>query len=124
MNRPDARGKARETRDPRARTPSGCSIRTDGETMTDAPIEGTPAPTTPDLQKAIEELKAANVALVEKLTAIEEKNKGYDAKITALTGAAQDRAKAELGAAHEKAKSDLEIAYEKAMRDLGVIKDE
>ena len=91
--------------------------------MTEAPIEGTPAPQAPDYQKAIEELKAANVALVEKLNALEEKNKGYDAKITALTGAAQDRAKAEMSAAHTKARSDLDIAYEKAMKDLGIFKD-
>ena len=88
----------------------------------EAPIEGTPAPTAPDYQKVIEELKAANVALVEKVTALEEKSMAYDAKITALSGQAAAKpapSQADIAAA----KSELDKAYEQAMAKLGFKKE-
>ena len=113
---------AREKRDPRARRPSGCrrSPVTQGENM-NPPDEGTPAPQTPDYGKVIEELKAANVALAQKVVALEEKSKGYDAKISALSAPAPaaDEKEAKLAAA----KSELDKAYEKALADLGIKKE-
>lgn len=91
--------------------------------MTGAPDEGTPAPTTPDYQKVIDELKAANIALVEKVTALEEKSKGYDAKITALSGAA-NQANAQEKAKVDQAKADFDAAYEAALAKLGFKKGE
>ena len=91
--------------------------------MTGAPDEGTPAPTTPDYQKVIDELKAANIALVEKVTALEEKSKGYDAKITALSGAA-NQAHAQEKAKVDQAKADFDAAYEAALAKLGFKKGE
>ena len=90
--------------------------------MAEPPQEGTPAPETPDYQKAIEELKAANVALVQKLGELEAKSKSYDEKITALSGAA---AQQKAGAAGQKTneKSASEAAYEKAMKELGIYKE-
>ena len=81
-----------------------------------APDEGTPAPTTPDYAKVIEELKAANTALVQKVSALEEKSKGYDAKITALSAPAVEQKKEEVTV---KA-TDAEIAYRKALAELGI----
>ena len=89
--------------------------------MAEPPQEGTPAPETPDYQKAIEELKAANVALVQKLGELEAKSKSYDEKITALSGAAQQKAAAPAQKANEKSAS--EAAYEKAMKELGIYKE-
>ena len=86
--------------------------------MTGAPNEGTPAPTTPDYQKVIDELKAANIALVEKVTALEEKSRAYDAKITALSGA-QANANAQEKSKIDEAKADFDAAYEAAMEKLG-----
>lgn len=86
------------------------------------PDEGTPAPQTPDYGKVIEELKAANVALAQKVVALEEKSKGYDAKISALSAPAPapaDDKDAKIAAA----KSELDKAYEKALADLGIKKD-
>lgn len=83
----------------------------------EAPKEGTPAPAAPDVQKIIDELKAANVALVEKITALEAKSRSYDEKITALSGAA-----AQTQAADRKvkdARSEIDAAYERAMAKLG-----
>lgn len=91
--------------------------------MTEPPKEGTPVPTTPDVQKIIDELKAANIALVEKITALEEKSKGYDAKITALSGAAAQKQAADRQA-KEDAKSEIDAAYERAMQKLGFRKEE
>ncbi len=91
--------------------------------MTEAPQEGTPAPTTPDYQKVIDELKAANIALVEKVTALEEKSRGYDAKITALSGA-QANANAQEKTKIDAAKADFDAAYEAAMAKLGFKKGE
>ena len=82
----------------------------------EAPIEGTPAPQTPDYAKVIEELKAANTALVQKVSALEEKSKGYDAKITALSAPAAEQKKEEVTV---KA-TDAEIAYRKALAELGI----
>ena len=79
-----------------------------------APDEGTPAPTTPDYAKVIEELKAANTALVQKVTALEEKSKGYDAKITALSAPPEQKQEVKVTA------SDAEIAYKKALAELGI----
>lgn len=94
--------------------------------MTEAPKEGTPAPTTPDYQKAIEELKAMNVALVDKIAKLEEQTKSYDEKITALSGAAQKQKQAQedVKKTYESSKSALDAAYEKAMADLGLSKKE
>ena len=91
--------------------------------MTDAPQEGTPAPTVNDYAKVIDELKAANIALVEKVTALEEKSKGYDAKITALSGAA-NQANAQEKNKIDAAKADFDAAYEAAMEKLGFKKKE
>ena len=85
-----------------------------GDTM-NAPDEGTPAPTTPDYAKVIEELKAANTALVQKVSALEEKSKGYDAKITALSAPAPEQKQEVTVTA-----SDAEIAYKKALAELGI----
>ena len=90
--------------------------------MTEAPKEGTPAPTTPDYQKAIEELKAMNVALVEKISKLEESSKTFDEKITALSGAAQKQAQENVQKTYENSKSALDAAYERAMADLGLNK--
>ncbi len=92
--------------------------------MTEAPKEGTPAPTTPDYQKAIEELKAMNVALVEKISKLEESSKSFDEKITALSGAAQKQAQENVKKTYESSKSALDAAYEKAMAELGLNKKE
>lgn len=92
--------------------------------MTEAPKEGTPAPTTPDYQKAIEELKAMNVALVEKIAKLEENSKSFDEKITALSGAAQKQAQENVQKTYESSKSALDAAYEKAMAELGLSKKE
>jgi len=93
--------------------------------MTGAPNEGTPAPTTPDVQKIIDELKAANIALVEKVTALEEKSRAYDAKITALSGAqAHVSANAQEKSKIDEAKADFDAAYEAAMEKLGFKKKE
>ena len=91
--------------------------------MTDAPQEGTPAPTVNDYAKVIDELKAANIALVEKVTALEEKSKSYDAKITALSGA-QAQANAQEKNKIDAAKADFDAAYEAAMEKLGFKKKE
>jgi len=79
-----------------------------------APDEGTPAPTAPDYAKVIEELKAANTALVQKVSALEEKSKGYDAKITALSSPAEQKEEVTVKA------TDAEIAYRKALAELGI----
>ncbi len=81
----------------------------------EAPIEGTPAPQTPDYAKVIEELKAANTALVQKVSALEEKSKGYDAKITALSSPAPEQKEEVTVKA-----TDAEIAYRKALAELGI----
>ena len=88
----------------------------------EAPKEGTPAPVAPDVQKIIDELKAANVALVEKITALEAKSKSYDEKITALSGAAAQKQADQK--AKEDAKSEIDAAYEAAMEKLGFKKKE
>ena len=89
--------------------------------MTGAPNEGTPAPTTPDYQKTIDELKAANIAMIEKITALEEKSKNYDAKINALSGA---QANANAQEKVDAAKADFDAAYEAALAKLGFKKGE
>ena len=91
--------------------------------MTEPPKEGTPAPTAPDVQKIIDELKAANIALVEKVTALEEKSKGFDEKITALSGA-QAQANAQEKNKIDAAKAGFDAAYEAAMEKLGFRKEE
>ena len=110
-------------RKPRIPTPASRRERPGtGVIMTgNPPDEGTPAPQTPDYGKVIEELKAANVALAQKVVALEEKSKGYDAKISALSAPAPaaDEKEAKLAAA----KSELDKAYEKALADLGIKKE-
>ena len=91
--------------------------------MTEPPKEGTPAPTVNDYAKVIDELKAANIALVEKVTALEEKSKGYDAKITALSGA-QANTNAQEKSKIDEAKADFDAAYDAAMEKLGFKKKE
>lgn len=84
------------------------------------PDEGTPAPTTPDHQKVIDELKAASIALAEKVSALEERSKGFDAKITALSGeAAKANAAAKKDGIEVKRKEEFDEAYDKAMESLG-----
>lgn len=84
----------------------------------EAPKEGTPAPAAPDVQKIIDELKAANVALAEKITALEAKSRSYDEKITALSGAAAQTQAADRKV-KEDARSEIDAAYERAMAKLG-----
>lgn len=87
--------------------------------MTDnPPKEGIPGGGAVDYAKVIDELKAANVALVEKVNALEERSKGFDRKITALSGEA-----AKAGAAKkddiEVKKKEFDEAYDRAMESLG-----
>lgn len=86
--------------------------------MTEPPKEGTPAPAVNDYAKVIDELKAANIALVEKVTALEEKSRGYDAKITALSGA-QAEANAAKKEDIDAKKKEFDESYERAMAALG-----
>ena len=92
-------------------------------TAENPPEEGIPAPAPVDYSKIIDELKAANAALVEKVNALEEKSKGYDEKITALSGAAAQK-QADDRKAKEDAKSEIDAAYEAAMEKLGFRKEE
>lgn len=82
------------------------------------PDEGIPASGPVDYSKIIDELKAANIALVEKVNALEERSKGYDQKITALSGEA-----AKVNAAKkddiEVKKKEFDEAYDRAMESLG-----
>ena len=86
-----------------------------------APEEGIPNPAV-DYSKIIDELKAANAALAEKVTALEAKSKSYDEKITALSGAAAQTQAADREA--KDAKSEIDAAYERAMQKLGFRKEE
>lgn len=86
------------------------------------PEEGIPNPAV-DYSKIIDELKAANAALVEKVSALEAKSKSYDEKITALSGAAAQKQAADQKA-KEDAKSEIDAAYEAAMEKLGFKKKE
>lgn len=81
------------------------------------PDEGIPAGGAVDYAKIIDELKAANVALIEKVNALEERSKGFDAKITALSGEAAkaNAAKDEI----ETKKREFDASYERAMESLG-----
>ena len=85
------------------------------------PEEGIPNPAV-DYAKIIDELKTANAALVEKVNALEEKSKGYDEKITALSGAAAQKQADDRKA--KDAKSEIDAAYEAAMEKLGFRKEE
>jgi predicted nuclease with TOPRIM domain len=85
------------------------------------PEEGIPAGAV-DYAKIIDELKAANIALVEKVNALEAKSKSYDEKISALSGEAA-KANADQKA-KEDAKSEIDAAYEAAMEKLGFKKKE
>ena len=82
------------------------------------PDEGIPAPAPVDYSKIIDELKAANIALVEKVNALEERSKGLDMKISALCGEA-----AKVNAAKkdeiETKKREFDESYERAMESLG-----
>lgn len=82
------------------------------------PDEGIPAPAPVDYFKIIDELKAANIALVEKVNALEEKSKGYDAKITALSGEAAIANAAKKDEIETK-KKEFDESYERAMESLG-----
>lgn len=111
---------AREKRDPRARRPSGCrrSPVTQGDKMTEAPKEGTPAPQTPNYEAVLEEQKAVIAAMNDKIKALESRAAAAEAKMTALSAAppAPDAQKA------ADAKSELDKAYEKVLADLGIKK--
>ena len=82
------------------------------------PDEGIPAPGPVDCSKIIDELKAANIALVEKVNALEERSKGFDAKITALSGEAAKANAAKKDDAEVK-KKEFDEAYGAAMESLG-----
>lgn len=73
------------------------------------PEEGVPVP---DYQSTINELKAANVALTQRLQTLEAANAALDQKMNALTSQ-----KAEAPAAEP---SGFDAAYAKALRDLGI----
>ena len=90
-----------------------------GDSMTgNPPDEGIPAPGPVDYSKIIDELKAANIALVEKVNALEERSKGFDAKITALSGEAA-KANAAKKDDIEVKKKEFDEAYDRAMESLG-----
>lgn len=82
------------------------------------PDEGIPAGGAVDYAKIIDELKAANVALIEKVNALEERSKGFDAKITALSGEAA-KANAAKKDEIETKKKEFDESYERAMESLG-----
>ena len=82
------------------------------------PDEGIPAPGPVDYSKIIDELKAANIALVEKVNALEERSKGFDQKITALSGEAA-KANAAKKDDIEVKKKEFDEAYDRAMESLG-----
>ena len=97
----------------------GARLRTTGDTMTgNPPHEGIPAPGPVDYSKIIDELKAANIALVEKVNALEERSKGFDQKITALSGEAA-KANAAKKDDIEVKKKEFDEAYDRAMESLG-----
>ena len=83
------------------------------------PDENIPASQTPDVMKALEELKAANAAIVQKLEAAEKKNSELEAKLTALSAAKAAPAPAPA----EPEESELDVAYEKALEELGIKKE-
>ena len=93
---------------------------THGDNMTagNPPDEGIPAGGAVDYAKIIDELKAANIALVEKVNALEERSKGFDAKITALSGEAA-KANAAKKDEIETKKREFDESYERAMESLG-----
>lgn len=110
-------GKAQETPDPHGRMLSTSSLG--GDNMTgNPPDEGIPAGGAVDYGKIIDELKAANVALIEKVNALEERSKGFDAKITALSGEAA-KANAAKKDEIETKKKEFDASYERAMESLG-----
>ena len=82
------------------------------------PDEGIPAGGAVDYSKIIDELKAANIALVEKVNALEERSKGFDQKITALSGEAA-KANAAKKDDIETKKKEFDEAYDRAMESLG-----
>ena len=82
------------------------------------PDEGIPAGGAVDYSKIIDELKAANVALVEKVNALEERSKGFDMKISALSGEAA-KANAAKKDEIETKKKEFDESYERAMESLG-----
>ena len=82
------------------------------------PNEGIPAPAPVDYSKIIDELKAANIALIEKVNALEERSKGFDQKITALSGEAA-KANAAKKDDIEVKKKEFDEAYDRAMESLG-----
>ena len=97
----------------------GARLRTTGDNMTgNPPDEGIPAPGPVDYSKIIDELKAANIALVEKVNALEERSKGFDQKITALSGEAA-KANAAKKDDIEVKKKEFDEAYDRAMESLG-----
>ena len=82
------------------------------------PDEGIPAPAPVDYSKIIDELKAANVALIEKVNALEERSKSFDMKISALSGEAA-KANAAKKDDIEVKKKEFDESYERAMESLG-----
>lgn len=87
----------------------------------EAPIEGTPAPQTPDITAILEEQNKVIVALNDKIKGLEAKAAANEAKITALTAApAAPAAPAEQ---KDDAKAKLDAAYQSVLRDLGLVKE-
>ena len=82
------------------------------------PNEGIPAPAAVDYSKIIDELKAANIALIEKVNALEERSKGFDMKISALSGEAA-KANTAKQVDIETKKNEFDEAYDRAMESLG-----
>jgi outer membrane murein-binding lipoprotein Lpp len=81
------------------------------------PEEGIPAGGA-DYAKIIDELKRTNAALAEKVNALEEKSKGFDQKITALSGEAAKTNAAKKDEIETK-KKEFDESYERAMESLG-----
>ena len=96
----------------------GNAHKGDNMTAGNPPDEGIPAGGAVDYSKIIDELKAANVALVEKVNALEERSKGFDQKITALSGEAA-KANAAKKDDIEVKKKEFDEAYDRAMESLG-----
>ena len=114
-------GKAQETPDPHGRMLSTSSLGElrIGDNMTgNPPDEGIPAGGAVDYGKIIDELKAANVALIEKVNALEERSKSFDMKISALSGEAA-KANAAKKDEIETKKKEFDESYERAMESLG-----
>ena len=88
--------------------------------MDNPPVEGTPAPQTPDFSAVIEEQKAVIAALSEKIKNLEGRASSTEAKLTAMSAPAAPAPAEDKVAA---AKSELDKAYDKVLMDLGIKKE-